>query len=113
MAAPLRDRRTSQRLQLFKQLSCVVRDEQDGEYLASVRDISMGGIGLTFCFQPSLETLLPIGMPNSRSHRPHQRLMRVTYAQPSGEFRWQGGGHFLRPLSQKELWSILERVYRG
>jgi hypothetical protein len=93
-------------------MSCVVGNEQDGEFLATLCDISRRGVGLTFCFRPAIDTLLPVGLPNSHSRRPYLRLLRVAYAEPLDECRWQGGGQFVRPLSEEELRSILHRINR-
>jgi hypothetical protein len=73
----------------------------DERWLATVRDISAGGVGLLLSrrFEPGV--LLAVELPEGESAR--SVLARVAHATARGRGEWLVGCRFLSPLDEDEL----------
>lgn len=105
-----RDRRTGvRRTTRVKVQARLTRATGEGPWLASVRNLSAGGVGLIADRQFKPNMLLTIELP---SRTPQQdaapRLFKVTHVtpQPGGKW-WVLGGVFASPLSAEELETLV------
>lgn len=103
------DRRTVVRYVSRAKAPCRLRrNTGEGPWLATIRNVSPGGIGLIAgrAFKPGM--MLTVELPGKGSGVAISKLMRVTHAAPqTGSPWWVLGGLFASPLSREEMASLL------
>ena len=82
------------------------RDVQD-HWPATIRDLSVGGIGLLLArrFEPG--TVLTIELQSSDQTQTHVLQMRVTHVKRAGQGRWFVGAAFADKLTKDALRKLL------
>jgi hypothetical protein len=103
------DRRTVVRYVSRSKTPCRLRrNTGEGPWLATIRNVSPGGIGLIAGrpFKPGM--LLTVELPRKGQGETVSKLMKVTHAAPRGGSAWWVlGGLFASPLTRDEIASLL------
>jgi serine/threonine protein kinase len=80
---------------------------QEDEWVATVHDISLSGIGLLVNRRFEIGTVLQVRVPDQYRGAPGRLLARVMRQQARSSRKWLIGCQFSSPLSQEELQSLL------
>jgi len=97
------ERRSHQRYLLVQQPSGIVQDDATLDFLVTLHNISIQGIGFISRLPIRVGLHVPVAIPHGSRHLVHRTVIRVLHSEAIDEHGWLVGGKFLRSPTKEQL----------